>query len=79
MYLHQYHRMYEYEIRRVTANLPKTLLEEACDASGTGITETLIAGLELVKRTRALKKAQKLKGKLMIDIDLEASRERAHR
>jgi len=63
--------------RRVTANLPEELLEEACEATGKGITATLTRGLELVRRTKAVEKARRLKGKLHLDIDLEASRERA--
>ncbi len=62
--------------RRVTANLPSQLLEAALETTGRGITETLIMGLELVRRRRAYAKAIGLKGKLQLDIDLEASRER---
>lgn len=65
--------------RRVTANLPTHLLEEACDASGSGITDTLIQGLALVARSKAAVKAARLKGKLNLAIDLEASRERNRR
>jgi hypothetical protein len=65
--------------RRVTANLPKRLLEEATQASGTGITEPIVRGLELVRRTSALTKARALKGKLNLEVDLDVSRERAGR
>ena len=63
-------------MRRVTANLPTKLLQEACQSAGKGITETIVAGLELVRRTGALDKARRLKGKLDLRIDLETSRER---
>jgi hypothetical protein len=63
--------------RRVTANLPATLLAEACQVTGGGVTETLVQGLELVRRTAAADKAARLKGKLRLDIDLDVSRERA--
>ena len=63
--------------RRVTANLPVGLLEDARKVTGTGITETLVAGLTLVKRTAAARKAARLRGRLHLEIDLEASRERA--
>jgi len=66
-------------VQRVTANLPATLLEEARLATGKGITETLTEGLELVRRAAAAKKAARLKGRLKLEIDLEASRERARR
>jgi hypothetical protein len=65
--------------KRITANLPGILLDEAVAASGKGITETLIAGLELVKRSRAYGKAQALRGNVRLQIDLEASRERDRR
>jgi hypothetical protein len=63
--------------RRVTANLPKDLLGEACRATGKGITETLVEGLERVRRSGAAVKARKLKGRIKLDVDLEISRERA--
>ena len=66
-------------IKRVTANLPAGLLEEATAVTGTGITETLVTGLELIKRTRAAAKARVLKGKIALDVDLEVSRERRRR
>lgn len=65
--------------RRVTANLPVALLEEACESTGKGLTETLVLGLEMVRRANAATLAMRLKGKLKIEIDLEASRERARR
>ena len=66
-------------IRRVTANLPEDLLEDAMETTGKGITETLTEGLELVRRTGAYRKAMELRGKLTIEVDLEASRERRTR
>ena len=63
-------------VRRITANLPADLLEAACRTAGKGITETLVEGLELVRRSAALEKARRLKGKLEIHIDLDLSRER---
>lgn len=62
--------------RRITANLPADLLDSALETTGKGITETLVQGLELVRRSRAWRKAQALKGKIRIELDLEASRER---
>lgn len=67
------------EVKRITANLPAVLLEEATAVTGAGITETLVAGLELITRSRAAAKARALKGKLDLDVDLEASRERRRR
>ena len=66
-------------IKRITANLPGRLLDDAVAVTGKGITETLIAGLELVRRSRAHHKASALRGKLNLDIDLESARERDRR
>ncbi|TMA36583.1 MAG: hypothetical protein E6J75_16985 [Deltaproteobacteria bacterium] len=62
--------------RRVTANLPGDLLKDAMDVTGKGITETLVEGLRLVRRARAYEKAQALRGKIRLTIDLDESRER---
>jgi hypothetical protein len=65
--------------RRVTANLPADLLAQATRASGKGITETLVAGLTLVKRSASARKAKALRGRIHLDVDLEVSRERTRR
>jgi hypothetical protein len=65
--------------RRITADLPEQLLEEAMKVTGKGITETLVEGLRLVRRARAYEKAMALRGKVKLSIDLGASRERRRR
>lgn len=65
--------------RRVTANLPVDLLEGACRVTGKGITDTLVTGLALVKRTAAAQKAARLRGRVRLEVDLGISRERARR
>ena len=77
MYVCQYYGMNR--TRRITANLPEDLVHEATQITQRGITETLIEGLKLVKRSSAFEKAQALKGKLKLKIDLTHSRERHHR
>jgi hypothetical protein len=67
------------QARRITANLPGDLLDDAMEVTGKGITETLVEGLRLVRRTRAYGKAMALRGKLRLDVDLDASRERNRR
>ncbi len=62
--------------RRVTANLPKDLFRSAQEVTGKGITETMVEGLELVRRRRAGQKLKALKGRVTLDIDLDSSRER---
>jgi hypothetical protein len=65
--------------RRVTANLPGDLLEDAMHVTGKGVTETLVTGLRLVKRARAYDKAMALRGKVQLAVDLDHSRERPRR
>jgi hypothetical protein len=65
--------------RRITANLPEDLLEEALEATGEGITETLIQGLQLIRRSRAYEKGMALKGHLELDLDIDTLRERTPR
>jgi hypothetical protein len=67
------------QTRRVTANLPAALLDDAMGVTGKGITETLVAGLRLVSRARAYDKAMALRGKLQLAVDLDRSRERPGR
>jgi hypothetical protein len=63
--------------RRVTANLPSALLKEACKHTGKGITGTLVEGLELLRRRAAAERLIALGGKLKLEVDLDASRERS--
>ena len=65
--------------RRITANLPGDLLDDAMSVTGKGITETLVTGLKLVRRARAYEKAMALRGRIRLDVDLDASRERTGR
>ena len=66
-------------VRRVTANLPEDVLRDAMAVTGEGITETIVTGLHLVRRSRASDRAMALKGKIRLDVDLAASRERRRR
>ncbi len=65
--------------RKITANIPGKLLQEAQKVTGQGITETLIAGLRFLRRQLAYREFQNLKGNLNLDIDLNTSRERTRR
>ena len=65
--------------RRITANLPEDLLGDAMKVTQKGITETLVEGLRLVRRSRGYEKAVALRGKLHLHVDLETSRERRRR
>jgi hypothetical protein len=65
--------------RRITANLPGELLDAAQEVTGKGITETIIEGLEQVKRRRFYERALALRGKVKLKVDLEAARGRNRR
>lgn len=64
-------------VRRVTANLPADLLAQACRQTGKGVTETLVEGLDLVRRRAAGERLLALRGKLSIELDLDEVRGRA--
>lgn len=56
-------------VKRVTANLPADLLDQATALTGRSITDTLTAGLQMLLRGEAAKLAAGLKGKLEIQLD----------
>jgi len=62
--------------RRVTANLPEDLLDRAMEVTGEGITQTIIEGLEQIRRRRAYEKFMALKGKIQLDINIDELRGR---
>jgi len=66
-------------LKRITANLPGNLLSDAMRITGKGITETLVEGLQRVRRAGAYEKAMALRGKIQLDVDLEVSRARRRR
>lgn len=60
--------------KKITANLPAKLLERAQNTTGLGITETLVAALEELDRTRKRSALRLLRGKINIDLDLKKTR-----
>ena len=48
--------------RKITLEVPGELLEKAQRASGTGITQTVRAGLQLVAATHAYARLRRLRG-----------------
>jgi len=64
-------------VRRITANLPGDLLQEATTITGVGITETLVEGLQMLRRRRAFTKAAALRGKIHLDLNVDDARERS--
>jgi hypothetical protein len=50
--------------RKITVEVPENLLEKAQRASGTGITQTVRAGLQLVAASQAYARMRNLRGKV---------------
>ena len=52
--------------RKITVEVPQDLLERAQQASGTGITQTVRTGLQLVAASRAYARLRQLRGKVRL-------------
>jgi len=50
--------------RKITVEVPQELLERAQRASGTGITQTVRTGLQLVAASRTYARLRQLRGKV---------------
>jgi hypothetical protein len=50
--------------RKITVEVPQALLEKAQRASGTGVTQTVRAGLQLVAASRTYARLRRLRGKV---------------
>ncbi len=50
--------------RKITVEVPRELLEKAQRASGTGVTQTVRTGLQLVAASRTYARLRKLRGKV---------------
>jgi hypothetical protein len=62
------------ETQKITAHVPKSLLKEAQESTGLGITETVKAGLEVLAKQRAFEHLMKMRGKVKLKIDLDELR-----
>jgi len=58
------------DTRKITAHLPKDLLQRAQRATGKGITDTLREGLELLSAREAGRRLRALRGKVKFSVDL---------
>ena len=57
--------------RKITIEIPADLLEKAQAASGTGITQTVRTGLQLVAASNAYAKLRQLRGKVKFSLSWE--------
>jgi hypothetical protein len=62
-------------MRKITVEVPEDLLQRAVESSGEGITGAVRRGLMLVAAGRAYEGLRRLRGKVKLEIDLEALRE----
>jgi hypothetical protein len=51
-------------VRKITLEVPADLLEKAQRASGTGVTQTVRTGLQLVAASRTYARLRQLRGKV---------------
>jgi Arc/MetJ-type ribon-helix-helix transcriptional regulator len=51
-------------VRKITVEIPEELLEKAQQASGSGVTQTVRAGLQLLAASRAYRQLRQLRGKV---------------
>lgn len=57
--------------KKITVEIPAELLRKAQKASGTGITQTIRAGLELIAAGRAYERLLQLQGKVQFSRTVE--------
>lgn len=61
--------------RKITVEVPEDLLRKAQRSTGSGITATIRAGLELVAAKRAYASLRKLRGKVKFSVSIDDLRE----
>jgi hypothetical protein len=57
--------------RKITLEIPAELLERAQAATGSGITQTIRTGLQLVAASRAYAKLRQFRGKYRVPLTLD--------
>ena len=50
--------------RKITVEIPSDLLERAQQASGTGVTQTVLAGLQVLAASQAYARLREMRGKV---------------
>ena len=61
--------------RKITVEVPQALLEKAQEASGTGITQTIRTGLQLLAASKAYDRLLQLRGKVRFSRTFEELKE----
>jgi hypothetical protein len=60
--------------RKITIEIPEELLEKAQQATGSGITQTVRTGLQLVAASQTYDRLRELRGKVKFSVTLEELR-----
>jgi len=63
------------ETRKITVEIPKTLLEKAQQASGAGITQTVRTGLQLLAASEVYDRLLQMRGKVSFSRTFEELKE----
>ena len=61
-------------LRKVTANIPQDVLDNAQRLTGKGITLTLVEGLKALDRNARRSALRQLRGKVGFDLDVQRTR-----
>ena len=61
-------------IKKITVNLPASVLERATQITGKGITPTILEGLLELERRSRRSALRSLRGRVRFDLDLERTR-----
>lgn len=61
-------------LRKVTANIPRDVLDQAQRLTGKGITLTLVEGLKALDRNARRSALRQLRGKVRFELDLQRTR-----
>jgi hypothetical protein len=64
-------------VRKVTANIPEDILENAQRLTGKGVALTLVERLKALDRDARLSALRRLRGKVRFDLDLDRTRRRS--
>ena len=61
-------------VQKITIHVPADVLARAMKLTGGGITATVIEGLHELERSGKRSALKKLKGRIRVDLDLDATR-----
>lgn len=61
--------------KKITVHIPESLLRKAQVSTGTGVTDTIRKGLELLAAAEASRKLRQFRGKVRFSINLRELRE----